>query len=242
MSIFLSVIIPAYNEERRLPVTLLAVDKYLSEQTYPYEILVVNDGSKDNTVKIVKNFEKMINNLSCIGYGENRGKGYAVRFGMLKAQGKYRLFTDADNSTTVDQIERLIPYLKPKGDFDVAIGSRAVKGHKILIHQPFYREMIGKTGNKLIQTIAVPGIHDTQCGFKCFTRKSAERIFSKQIIERWGFDFESLAIARLLGYKIKEVPIVWVNDHESKLSKKAMFAMFRELLRVRMNLWRKKYL
>lgn len=241
MSIFLSIIIPAYNEEKRLPITLLAVDKYLSEQTYPYEILVINDGSKDNTVNVVKNFERMVKNLRCIGYEKNRGKGYAVRFGMLKAQGEYRLFTDADNSTTVDQIEKLIPYLKPKGDFDVAIGSRAVKGHKIIIHQPFYREIIGKTGNKLIQAMAVSGIWDTQCGFKCFTRKSAEKIFPKQIIERWGFDFEALAIARLLGYKIKEVPITWVDSFESKLSKKAMFAMFRELLRVRMNLWRKKY-
>ncbi len=241
MSIFLSVIIPAYNEEKRLPITLLAIDKYLSEQTYPYEILVVNDGSGDNTAAIVKNFQKMVKNLILLGYDENRGKGYAVRFGMLKAQGKYCLFTDADNSTTVDQIEKLIPCLKPKGDFDVAVGSRAIKGHKILIHQPFYREMIGKAGNKLIQAIAVGGIQDTQCGFKCFTKKSAERIFSKQTIERWGFDFEALAIAGLLGYKIKEVPIVWVNDCESKLSKKAMFAMFRELLKVRMNLWRKVY-
>lgn len=241
MSIFLSVIIPAYNEEKCLPTTLLAIDKYLSEQNYPYEILVVNDGSKDNTVDIVKNFEKMINNLSCIGYEENRGKGYAIRFGMLKAEGKYRLFTDADNSTSIDQIEKLIPCLKPKGDCDIAIGSRAVKGHKIIIHQPFYREIIGKTGNKLIQAMAVSGIWDTQCGFKCFTSQSAEKIFPKQTIERWGFDFEALAIARLLNYKIKEVPIVWVDSSESKLSKKAMFAMFWELMKVRMNLWRKKY-
>lgn len=238
---FLSVIIPAYNEEKRLPITLLAVDKYLSEQAYPYEILVVNDGSGDNTVNVVKSFEAMIRNLRCIGYEKNRGKGYAVRFGMLKARGKYRLFTDSDNSTSVDQIEKLIPYLKPRGDCDVVIGSRAAKGHKILVHQPFYREMIGKAGKKLIQTMAVPGIQDTQCGFKCFTAKSAERIFQKQTIERWGFDFEALAIARLLGYKIKEIPIVWANDCESKLSKKAMFAMFRELLRVRMNLWRRVY-
>lgn len=241
MSIYLSVIIPAYNEEKRLPTTLLAVDKYLSEQTYPYEILVVNDGSKDSTVKIVKNFQRMIKNLIFLEYGKNRGKGYAVRFGMLKARGKYRLFTDADNSTSVNQVEKLLPYLKPRGDYDIAIGSRAVKGHKILIHQPLHREIIGKTGNKLVQVIAVPGIKDTQCGFKCFTKESAENIFPKQTIEKWGFDFEVLAIAKKLGLGIKEVPIVWIDSSESKLSKKAMFSMFYELMKVRINLWRKIY-
>jgi len=238
---FLSVIIPAYNEEKCLPTTLLAIDKYLSKESYPYEILVVSDGSKDKTVEITKKFQKMIKGLRIIDNKKNHGKGYVVRQGMLEAKGKYRLFDDADNATSIEQVEKLLEYIKPRGKADIVIGSRAVKGHKILVPQPFYRVLIGKVGNKIIQLLAVPGIWDTQCGFKLFTKEAAEIIFPKQTIMRWAFDVEVLAIARKFGLKIKEVPIVWKNNPESKVKLKGMIKFFWSVFEIRINLWRRVY-
>ncbi len=237
---FLSVIIPAYNEERRLPKTLLAIDKYLSSQDYTYEILVVSDGSKDKTVEIVKKFQKMIKGLRIIDNKENHGKGYVVRQGMLEAKGKYRLFDDADNATSIEQIERFWGWLKPKGSFDIAIGSIGVKGSKIVQDIPG-RRIIGKIGNWIIQLLVLWGIRDTQRGFKCFTKEAAEIIFPKQTIMRWAFDVEVLAIARKFGLKIKEVPVVWENDPESKVKLKGMIKFFWSVFEIRINLWRRVY-
>lgn len=248
---FLSVIIPAYNEEKRIVKTLLSLDKYLSERDYDYEILVVDDGSKDNTVNIVKNFQKMIKNLNLIENKENHGKGYVVRQGMLAAKGKYRLFTDADNSTSPDQAKNLLSWLKgvktrngiveKVGSYDIAIGSRAIKGARVALRQPLTRLLAGKASNLLIQLLALPGIWDSQCGFKIFTAKAASDIFKKATINRWGFDIEVLALGRRLGYAIKEVPVTWVNDPESKVSLKGYLNTFRELFKIRVNLWRNIY-
>lgn len=236
---YLSVIIPAYNEEKRISSTLLAVDKYLSRQKYEYEILVIGDGATDKTVEIAKNFQNMIKNLRVIENKENHGKGFVVRQGMLEAKGDYRLFTDADNSTSVDQIESLLPFFKE--GYDVVIGSRAIAGAKINVHQPFYKELFGKTGNKIIQIVAVWGISDTQAGFKCLTAQAAEDIFSRCVIDRWGFDIEVLALARKLGYKIKEVPIVWVNDMASHVKLSGYIQVLLETFKVRWNLITGKY-
>lgn len=236
---YLSVIIPAYNEEKRISATLLAVDKYLSKQKYEYEILVIGDGATDKTVEIAKNFQNMIKNLRVIENKENHGKGFVVRQGMLEAKGDYRLFTDADNSTSVDQIESLLPFFKE--GYDVVIGSRAIAGAKINVHQPFYKELLGKTGNKIIQIVAVWGISDTQAGFKCLTAQAAEDIFSRCVIDRWGFDIEVLALARKLGYKIKEVPIVWVNDMASHVKLSGYIQVLLETFKVRWNLITGKY-
>lgn len=237
---YLSVIIPAYKEEKRIGKTLLAVDQYLSKQKYQYEIIVVSDeGSPNKTVEVVKNFQKIVKNLRIIENEKNHGKGFVVRQGMLEAQGDYRLFMDADNSTSVDQVENFLPRFND--GYDVVIGSRAIKGAEIDVHQPFYKEAFGKLGNKVIQIVAVWGISDTQAGFKCFSAKAAEDIFSKAVIDRWGFDVEVLALARKLNYKIKEVPIEWINDPESHVKLSSYIQVLAETFKIRWNLITGKY-
>ena len=263
--IFLSIIIPVYNEEKRLPKTLLDVDRYLHSLDFSkiaeengflkrdYEILIVNDGSKDGTSKMVQKFiELPIRNLRILNNKENHGKGWVIRQGMLDAGGKYRVFMDADNSTTLDQVVKLLPYAKefkagnmkegePYGEFDIVIGSRALRKSVITTPQPLYRVIVGKSVNIAIQIIAVFGIWDTQCGFKLFTDESARAIFSKTYIDRWGFDIEALAVGRKLGFNIKEVAIVWENDPESRVSFGGGMYLLIELLKVRWNLWTNKY-
>lgn len=170
--IYLSVIIPAYNEEERIGATLLAVDKYLSTQKYLYEILVVSDGSTDKTVNVVEKYKQLVKNLEVIDNLENKGKGAVVRQGMLASHGKYRLFMDADNSTSIDHVEKMWPLFK-KG-YHIVIGTRDSKDLKEArqeVRQSFFRRFIGDLGNLLIQVIAVPGIWDTQCGFKGLAEK-----------------------------------------------------------------------
>lgn len=237
----LSVVIPAYNEERRISKTLLDIDKYLSKQKYSYEIIVVDDGSKDRTKFVVEKFQGVIKNLRLIANPQNRGKGYVVRQGMLEAKGDFRIFTDADNSTSVDQVERMWPHLE-RG-FEVVIGSRDVKGAVIAVKQPWYRRvLLGNTFNLLVQMICgLWGIWDTQCGFKGFSKKATEDIFPKCKIDRWAFDPEILVIAKKMGYKIKEVPVTWLNDFESKVKLKSTIKMFLDILQIRLNLIRRKY-
>lgn len=237
---YLSVIIPAYKEEKRIGKTLLAVDEYLSKQKYEYEIIAVSDeGSPNKTVEVIKNFQKMVKNLRIIENEKNHGKGFVVRQGMLEASGDYRLFMDADNSTSVDQIEGFLPFFRD--GYDVVIGSRAIKGAKVNVHQPFYKELLGKLGNKVIQTVAVWGVHDTQAGFKCFSARAAEDIFSRMVIDRWGFDIEALALARKLGYKIKETSITWVDDPESHVKLSGYIEVLLETFKIRWNLITGKY-
>jgi dolichyl-phosphate beta-glucosyltransferase len=164
----------------------------------------------------------------------NHGKGAAVRLGMAGAQGEYRLFMDADNSTSLDQVRHFWPHFD-KG-CDVVIGSRNVPGAKVAVHQAFYKEMAGRAGNWIIRALAVPGIRDTQAGFKMFTQQSAEKIFPAMTIERWGFDFEILAIARHRGYRICELPIIWINAPGSKVRLGSYFQVLSEVARVRRNL------
>ena len=238
---YLSVIIPAYNEEKRLPKTLEEIDKYLRKQDYDYEILVVNDGSKDKTVEIAKGLISKIKNLIVTGYKKNQGKGYAVRFGMLEAKGDYRLFTDADNSTSIDHVEKIWPEFK-KG-FDIIIGSRDIKGAVLDPPQPWIRKLILGEGFKLYRKIIIGlwGIEDTQCGFKCFTKKATEKIFQKCRINRFAFDPEFLVIAKKLGYEIKEIPIYWKNDPESKVKFKSIIKMALDLIKIRLNLIKRVY-
>ncbi len=238
---YLSVIIPAYNEERRLPKTLEEVDKYLSQQSYDYEILVVNDGSKDKTVEVARDLVPKTKNLIVTGYEKNQGKGYAVRFGMLKAKGEYRLFTDADNSTSINHFEKMKPEFN-RG-FDIVIGSRDVEGAILDPPQPFLRKMILGKGFRLLTQIICGTweILDSQCGFKCFTRKAAEDIFPKCKINRFAFDPEILVVAKKLNYKIKEIPVLWKNDPESKVKFKSIIKMALDLLKIRKNLITHQY-
>ncbi len=241
--IYLSVIIPAYNEEKRLPKTLEEIDKYLSRQSYPsidsgqasYEIIVVNDGSKDKTSEVVKNLELKIANLKLIDNKENHGKGYVVKQGMLEAKGEYRLFTDADNSTSIDQVEKMWAFFQQ--GYDIVIGSRDINGAKIAVPQPWFRRLLGDIFNLFVQIVSgLLGIWDTQCGFKGFTKDAVENIFPKLTIDRWAFDVEILVLAKKLNYKIKEIPITWINDPESKVKLKGMIRMLKEVFQIKLNL------
>ncbi len=237
----LSVIIPVYNEERRIPKTLEDIDRYLRKQKYDYEILVVNDGSKDKTTGVVNGLKSQIANLRLIDNKINQGKGAVVRQGMLGAKGDYRLFTDADNSTSIDQIEKIWPEFK-RG-YDIVIGSRDIKGAVLDPPQPWLRQAILGEGFKLYRKILIGlwKVEDTQCGFKCLNKKAAEDIFPKCRIDRFAFDPEILVIAKKLGYKIKEIPVYWKNDLESKVKLKGMIKMAQDLIKIRLNLISKIY-
>ncbi len=236
----LSIIIPAYKEEQRIANTLKEVEKYMSKQNYDYEIIVVNDGSKDGTGEVVKALCPVIKNLRLIDNKKNHGKGYVVRQGMLEAKGDYRIFMDADNSTSIDQIKNMTPEFK-KG-FDVVIGSRDIKGAKIATPQPWWRIMLGNTFNLIVQAVSgLWGIWDTQCGFKAFTAEATTKIFSKTKIDRFAFDVEALILAKKMGYKIKEVPVIWINDPNSTVNFKSMIKMLLDVFQIRWNSITHKY-
>lgn len=231
MKPFLSVVIPAYNEAKRLPLTLIDVDRHLRKADYSYEIIVVNDGSKDSTAEIVSRFSNLMKGLKLIDNKENHGKGFVVRQGMLEAKGTLRLFMDADNSTSVDQFDKMLPYFKE--GYDVVIGSRDIKGAELVPPQPFYKRMLGNIGNLIIQALLLPGIWDTQCGFKCFSEEAAVKIFSIAKISRWGFDVEALALAKRMNYRIKEIPVRWVNDPYSHVKFYSYLSALWDVLKVR---------
>jgi dolichyl-phosphate beta-glucosyltransferase len=239
MKPYLSVIIPAYNEAKRLPLTLIDIDKHLSGADYSYEIIVVDDGSKDATEEVVRRFSHLIKNLRLIDNKKNHGKGWVVRQGMLEAKGKIRLFTDADNSTSVDQFNKMIPYFRE--GYDVVIGSRDIEGAKLVPPQPWHKRLAGDIGNLIIQVLLLPGMWDTQCGFKAFTEEAAKEIFSIAKINRWAFDVEALSLAKKLGYRIKEIPVVWVNDPFSLVKPMAYFQVLWEVLKIKWGIVTNKY-
>lgn len=233
--IHLSVIVPAYNEERRLPKTLRAIYDYLKKQNYTSEIIVVSDGSRDRTAEVTRNLMPEMPILKLIDNKENHGKGYVVRQGLLESKGRCRLFTDADNSTSIEHVEKFWPEFE-KG-FEIIIGSRDIKGAVIPVPQPWWRRKLGDIFNLIVQFLTgLWGIWDTQCGFKGFTAKACQEILPKCKIDRWAFDPEILVVARKLRYKIKEVPVTWINEAESKVKFKGMVKMLFELLQVRRNM------
>ncbi len=237
--IYLSVIIPVYNEEKTIKKTLLDVNDFFASQEYNSEIILIDDDSKDDSYNISRNLRSIVKNLSVLKNSKNCGKGYSVKKGMLIANGKFRLFIDADNSTNIRQINNFIPFLE--NGCDIVIGSRKLKGSEIKKHQPLHREAIGVIGNILIRLLAVSEITDTQCGFKCFSEKFVSDVFTKTTISRWGFDIEILALAKKFGYEIKAVPIVWEDKGKSKVSFEGYIFTLKELLQIKINLLRKKY-
>jgi dolichyl-phosphate beta-glucosyltransferase len=226
----LTVVIPAYNEESRLPKSLDRIVEYYAAQPYEWDVLVVSDGSQDRTGEIVraKNDER----VKLIEYQPNRGKGYAVRTGMLAAEGDLVLFCDADLATPQEETEKLLPHLVEGAR--VAIGSRPLHESNLEIRQPWYREMAGRGFNTMVQWLAIKGIKDTQCGFKMFDRSAAAEIFARCKLDGFGFDFEALMIARDLGYRIDEVPIRWRHMEGSKVNLvRDGLRMLRDLLKLR---------
>lgn len=237
--IFLSVVIPAYNEEKRLPHTLQAVLAYLKKQNYEWEIAIVDDGSKDSTADFVRKISQQESRIKLLQYEQNHGKGYAVRYGMTHVTGKYRLFMDADNSTSVDHFEKFLPYLED--GHDIVIGSRDIEGADIAVHQAWWKEKLGDLGNLWIRMWAVPGILDTQAGFKVFKGHAAEAVFPYLTLNRWAFDVEALAVAKQRGFSIIERPIRWLNDPDSKVKASAYLEVLVEVVKVRLNIWRGVY-
>jgi len=235
-SVHLSVVIPAYNEELRIPKTLNQSIEYLESQPYRSEIIVVNDGSTDGTEAAVGKYLSSPVPVKLLAHsdGANHGKGASVRLGMMEAEGSYRLFMDADNSTTLDQIDRFWPLFKQGYEF--VIGSRTLEGSIIGLRQARYKELAGRLGNWIIRLCTVPGISDTQAGFKMLASEKAEMIFPRQTIERWGFDIELLVIARSHGFSIGEVPIRWINASGSKVTMGSYFEVLNEVWRIRRNL------
>jgi len=240
MSKHLSVIIPAYNEEYRIKATLEAVFSYLSRQNYSWEAIVISDGSSDKTVEMTSEFISNKPEFSLIANTLNHGKGFVVRQGMLQAQGDFRLFTDADNSTSIEQIKKFWLYFNE--GYDIVIGSIEVSGAVINEQAQWYRRFLGRYSKYLIRTVAgLWGIHDTQRGFKCFNAKSARDIFSRTKIDRFGFDIEVLALAKKMGYKIKELPVIWNNPGNSAVHLSSYFQVLKDLFKIRWYLWTDKY-
>jgi len=232
----LSVIVPAYNEEHRLLPTLERLHAFLSAQPLRYEILVVDDGSKDKTCDVVETAMQSIPNLALVRQMPNKGKGAAVRRGMLAARGQIRVMCDADCSMPPEQLPRLLaPIIACKAE--ISIGSRYAEGAKTDVKQPFYRVAWSRLCNKVIQRSLVPGVRDTQCGFKAFTAEAARNLFSSATIDGWAFDLEILALGKRRGFLIEEVGVEWKDDNRSRVNPlKDMWKVIREAMTIRRNI------
>lgn len=209
---YLGVVVPAYNEEPRLGATLQRMREYLEQTGWTWRVVVVSDGSTDGTERVAREFAQADERFDLIAYQPNRGKGHAVRLGMLALDSDWRLLSDADLATPIEEVEKLFAAGAP-----VAVGSRALARSQLEVRQPFYREWAGRAFNKAVQLLGVRGIRDTQCGFKLFRGDAAERIFSRCRLDGYGYDFEALMLARACGYSIAEVPVRWRHQEGSKV-------------------------
>ncbi|PYU33670.1 MAG: glycosyl transferase [Acidobacteria bacterium] len=229
----LSIVIPAYNEERRLPETLRRVREYLSTRPASAEVIVVDDGSSDRSAAVVEEWRSKFAGLRLLSNGRNRGKGYSVRHGMLEARGRIVLFTDADLSAPIEEADKLLAAL---GDYEVAIGSRGVDPSLIEVHQSPLRELAGKVFNAVVRAVTGLDFTDTQCGFKAFVREHARIVFEQQRIERFGFDPEILFLAKRHGLRAIEIPVRWAHDPQTKVNMiRDSLRMFGEVLAIRWN-------
>jgi glycosyltransferase involved in cell wall biosynthesis len=237
----ISIIIPAFNEEKRLPETIRKIESYVCRQNWDFhEIIIVDDGSSDDTASVSAASAEANANIRVLRNPGNRGKGYSVRHGMLAARGEWSLFTDADLSTPIEELEKLWKACQ-RESAPIAIGSRALDRSLIGVHQPVLREAAGKFFNKVMRIVTGLRIADTQCGFKLFRSDVAREVFSRQAIDRFGFDVEVLFIARQLGCKILEIPVRWNNAEGSKVGMLNGLQAFAELAEVRRNHARGKY-
>lgn len=233
----LSVVIPAYNEERRIGPTLDAMKAYLDARDYAYEIIVVDDGSGDATSAIVREQYPGVRLITCPG---NKGKGYAVKQGMLAADGAYRLFYDADSSTPIEELEKVWPLMEAGAA--IVIGSRALPDSNVEVRQPWYRQNMGRIYNLLLRSLFLTEYPDTQCGFKVLTAGATETVFPRETMNGYGSDCEVLCIARVHGLPVAQIPVRWLNSPDTRVH--AFFDsldMIREVLIIRWNLFRGRY-
>lgn len=213
MGTFISLIIPAYNEDARIGKTLQDVHSYLSENYQRFEVIVVDDGSDDATSDVVADFAASSKNVKLVKNGMNRGKGYSVRQGVLSASGDIIAFSDADQSVPISELPRFIELIE--GGADVVIGSRALKNSSIIRRQTLWRQTMGRIFNFFVRLAGFRGIKDTQCGFKCFKKAAAMDLFARQKIDRFAFDVEVLYLAGLSGYSVRQIPVRWINSSKS---------------------------
>jgi glycosyltransferase involved in cell wall biosynthesis len=231
----LSIVIPAFNEERRLPLTLERLRDYLALREWSAEILVVDDGSSDATARVAEEWRTQLPCLRLIGNGRNRGKGYSVNHGMRQARARLALFTDADLSAPIEEADKLLAVLKG-GGYQVAIGSRAVDRRNILVHQSRFREVAGILFNRMVQLVTGVRFVDTQCGFKAFDREAMLPVLAQQRIEGFGFDPEILFLAKRHGLKMIEIPVLWAHHPDTRVRMmRDSLRMFLDLLTIRWN-------
>jgi dolichyl-phosphate beta-glucosyltransferase len=228
-----SIVIPAYNESERITASLAKVLAYIEDQGWTAEVIVVNDGSKDNTADIVRGYMREHSIVRLLENPGNKGKGYSVRHGMMEARGDVLLLTDADLSSPIQEARKLFDAIEKNGA-DIAIGSRWLQRETQTQRQPFYRQVSGRVFNVLLRMVLGLKQKDTQCGFKAFTRQAAQSVFPPQRIDRWGFDPEILFLADRFKLKTVEIPVAWANDDRSKINPLTDgFRMFLEMMRVR---------
>ncbi|KKQ97502.1 MAG: hypothetical protein UT24_C0013G0012 [Candidatus Woesebacteria bacterium GW2011_GWB1_39_12] len=236
----LSIVVPAYNEEKIIKDNLRKIISYLRMKKYGWEIVVADDGSTDKTASLVKSEIDKDKRVRLVRLKKNKGKGGALKEGILTARGKYIIFMDADLSVDLENIDIFLKELKK--DTSVVIASRRVKGAKIEVHQPWHRETMGRVFTLLTRILMKVNISDFTCGFKGFTKESAKKIFSASLINRWAYDAEILFLADKFGYKIKQMPIIWKNRNETRVRlKRVIFETFRDLFKIRLNDFNKAY-
>lgn len=238
----LSVIVPIYNEEKTLKKNILQYSDYLKAQKYSSEIILLNDGSNDNSAEIANELSQNHQKIKFINHKKNRGKGAVVCEGLLVAKGNYRLFIDADAATPINHIDKIWKPFDEKAQ--IVIGSRNkrdAKGAKQIKKQILIKRILGICGNRLIQIFSVKNIYDTQCGFKAFTKEAVEKIISKVTINRWGFDIEILTIAQSYNLDIKTIPVIWKNSEQSRVGIKGYFSTLLDLAKIKLNSMGNKY-
>lgn len=235
-----SVVIPAYNEGDCMRESLGKIIAYLKGLKISYEIIVVDDGSRDNTPSIIQDFSRHDENIVLLKNDQNQGKGFSIRKGMLRARGKYILFTDVDLSVPMEELSKFIFYLDE--GYDVVIGSRRINGSQVIVSQPFYRRFMGTIFYQIVYLFLLNSVRDTNCGFKCYRNGAAKEIFNRQTLSGWGFDTELLYISQKLNYRVKEVPVRWFNCSSSKVKiLKVPFLTLLELFKIKMNDWKGRY-
>jgi glycosyltransferase involved in cell wall biosynthesis len=235
----LSIVIPSFNEEKRLPATLDRIARYLHASGRPTEVIVVDDGSVDGTAGVAETFRGKIEGMRVVSNGRNRGKGYSVRHGFMEARGEIVLFTDADLSAPIEEADKLLAKMN---EYDVAIGSRAVDRELIEVHESKLRELAGIIFNRIVRVILLLPFVDTQCGFKAFRRQKCRIIFDQQTIERFGFDPELLYLARHHGLRTAEVAVRWAHSPATKVNMlRDSIQMFLDVVIIRWNAIRGRY-